>query len=360
VIGANTQFYPVKISLWCSIIEGENAMAQFKSEECLNFLAQVLAVLKSTNQHEQVFSIIVDRIVRMFRCQTCAIIIVDPATEYLRVESSHGLSLTFEKAFRRPLASDAVGKLLWTGKPVFIQNSTDDLQRAEEVKLEHSFGSCVCVQIAVDHRALGYLHVDARDAHAFADSDIRVLQSFADFAGVALNKSRLYEENLHLDTIDHETDLEKYAPFLEKLSAEIERAQASNKSVALLLMDIDNYKQVALTYGYETSKKLLKEWAGTLKAKLRCTDAAGRYGFDEIIIMRANSDLDTGRTFGEEIRKTIEQQEFTQRKIRTTVSVGVAALPQNAGTEKDLLMAAKEALYEAQHSGRNRVSAAKA
>lgn len=331
-------------------------MAQFKSEECLNFLSEVLTVLKSTNQHEQVFSLIVDRIVRMFHCQTCAIIIVDPATEYLRIANSHGLSLTFEKAYRRPLASDAIGKLLWTGKPIFIRNPADNPQRTDDVTLEHPFSLCVCVQIAVDHRAVGYLHVDAKDASAIAESDIRTLQSFADFAGVALNKSRLYEENLHLDTIDHETDLEKYGSFLEKLSGGIARAQASNRSVALLLMDIDNFKHVALTYGYETSKKLLKEWAALLKAKLRRTDSAGRYGFDEIIIVRENSSLDDGRRFGEELRKAVEEQEFTEQKVRTSVSIGVAALPQNAATEKELLLAAKEALYNAQHYGRNRVS----
>lgn len=331
-------------------------MTQFKSEECLNFISEVLTTLKSTNQHEQVFSLIVDRIVRMYRCQTCALIIIDPATEYLRITMSHGLSLTFEKSFRRPLSADSLGKLLWTGKPICMQNSADDPQCAEEVKLEHPFGSCVCVQISVDHRSLGYLYVDAKDPNVFTANDIHTLQSFADFAGVALNKSRLYEENLRLDKIDHETDFEKYAPFLEKLSASITRAETTNTSFALLILDIDNFKQVALTYGYETSKKLLREWAGLIKARLQPTDAAGRYGFDEAIILRENSTLENGKAFGNEVRRAIEEEEFTQQKIRTTVSIGVAAFPQNARTEKELLLAVKEALYKAQHTGRNRVS----
>jgi hypothetical protein len=56
-------------------------MIHLKHEDCLNFFSDILNVLSSTNQHEEVFHLVVDKIVRIFKCQTCAIIIVDPATE---------------------------------------------------------------------------------------------------------------------------------------------------------------------------------------------------------------------------------------------------------------------------------------
>jgi diguanylate cyclase (GGDEF)-like protein len=186
--------------------------------------------------------------------------------------------------------------------------------------------------------------------------DLRTLQSFADLTSIALNKSYLYEKNLRLDPVDPETGLEKYAPFLERLSTSISRAEANRESLSLCILDIDNYKQIGGTYGYEASKRLLKGIAGVIKSRLRPMDAASRYGFDELIILRENSPLDNGIAFAEELRKMIAETEFAQEKIRTTVSIGVAAFPENAGSEKDLLLAAKEALYHAQHSGRNRVS----
>lgn len=330
-------------------------MSHLKPEECLNSVSEILTILKSTNQHEQVFSLIVDRIVRMYHCQTCAIVIIDPATEYLRIDNSYGLSLTFEKAFRRTITTGTIGKLLWTGKNIFIPDSAADPQCSEEIMLEHPFNSCVCMQIAIDQRTLGYLHADSKLPNTFCEDDIPILQSFADFAGLALNKSYLHEKNLRLDRIDHETDLEKYTPFLEKLSTSMTRAQMANESLIILLLDIDNYKQVALTYGYDNSKKLLKEWASLIKSHLRPMDAVGRYGFDEAIVMREKTTLEEGIAFAEKLRKAIEEKEFTQQKIHTTVSIGVAVYPLNASTEKDLLLIAKEALYKAQHAGRNRV-----
>jgi diguanylate cyclase (GGDEF)-like protein len=331
-------------------------MSHLKPEDCLSFFSEVLSILKATHEPERVLSLIVDRIVRMYGCQTCAVIIIDPATEYLRVVANHNLSHLYVKEFRCSLGTGAIARMLSTGHPILISDGEQEPQIAREVQLEHPFRSAVCLQIVAEHRTLGYLHADARDSNVFAMHDLRTLQSFADLTSIALNKSYLYEKNLRLDPVDPETGLEKYAPFLERLSTSISRAEANRESLSLCILDIDNYKQIGGTYGYEASKRLLKGIAGVIKSRLRPMDAASRYGFDELIILRENSPLDNGIAFAEELRKMIAETEFAQEKIRTTVSIGVAAFPENAGSEKDLLLAAKEALYHAQHSGRNRVS----
>ncbi|HET9130956.1 MAG TPA: GGDEF domain-containing protein, partial [Terriglobia bacterium] len=174
-------------------------------------------------------------------------------------------------------------------------------------------------------------------------------------AALALNKSRLFEENLRLDTIDHEAEVEKYGPFLERLGASIERSQKFGEQCAVMLLDVDNYKQLAQTYGYETSRALLKELAGVLKSHLRGMDGAGRYGFDEIVLLRANSSLQDAVTRANELRKLIESSTFTTKHIKTTVSIGVCAFPENASTIDELMMVVKNALFEAQRGGRNRV-----
>jgi diguanylate cyclase (GGDEF)-like protein len=331
-------------------------MSHLKPEECLHFFSEVLNILKSTHEPERVLSLLVDRIVRIYSCQTCAVIIIDPATEYLQVFTNHNLSHRYVKEFRSSLGTGAIAKMLSTGKPIVIANGEQEPLLAAEVQLEHPFQSAVCLQISAELRTLGYLYADAREPNVFTDQDLRVLQSFADLTSIALNKSYLYEKNLRLDKVDHETDLEKYAPFLERLSTSISRAEVNHESVSLFILDIDNYKQIGGTYGYEASKKLLKEFAGLVKARLRPMDAASRYGFDEIIVLRENASLEAGIAFAEELRKTIEETEFTQQGIRTTVSIGTAAFPKNAGSEKELLIAVKEALYDAQRNGRNRVA----
>jgi diguanylate cyclase (GGDEF)-like protein len=331
-------------------------MITAKHEECLSFVSEILGVLKSTHQHEKVLHLIVDRLVRMYHCQTCAVVLVDPATEYLNIALGHGLSHTFSKAFRRKLATGAIGRLLWTGTPIVIQNSAADDNLTEEVRLENPFGSAVCLQISANHRSLGYLHVDATLREAFTSADIPILQSFADFAAVALHKSQLFEDNLRLDRVDHETMLEKYAPFLEKVHEGIERSKALNESFALMILDVDNFKHIASTYGYDSSREMLRQIAALIKNRLRNIDAAGRHGFDEFIVLRANSDLVDGVLFADELRDVINRTSFTGHGIQTSVSVGVAVYPQHAATIDTLLVSLKVALFDAQRAGRNKVS----
>jgi diguanylate cyclase (GGDEF)-like protein len=331
-------------------------MATDKHEECLSFVSQILTVLKSTHQYEEVLHLIVDRIVRMYHCQTCAVITVDQTTEYLQVALSHGLSHTFSKAFRRTMATGAIGRLLWTGTPISIRDSSLESPLADEVKLENPFASAVCVAVVANHRSLGYLYVDSTSPNAFSADDVGIIQTFADFAAVALNTCRLFEENLRLDRIDHETGFEKYGPFLETIQSAIERSKELGESFSLAILDVDNFKHIATTYGYDSSKVVLRQMADLVKQKMRSIDAAGRHGFDEFIVLRSRTDLVEGVFFADELRKAIEGTSFTDRGIRTTVSVGLAVYPRHAITQDTLLRSVKEALFDAQRAGRNKVS----
>ena len=330
-------------------------MKDMNTEKCFQSISEVLTTLKSSNQHQKVLHLIVDRISRIYRCQTCAVVIIDQSTEYLNIENNYGLSLTFCKSYRTKLATGAIGRLLWTGKPILISDGGLDPQLASEIELEHPFGSAACVQISVDHRTMGYLHADSKEKNIFDEHDLRLLQCFADIAGLALVKAQLYEENMRLDIIDRETGLEKYVSFLEKLNASMERAKDFNEDFSLLLLDVDNFKEVVHTYGYEASKQLLKEMGSLVKLRLRPVDACGRYGFDEFIVLLANAHMDDAIAHARNLLRVIAETPFTQQKISSAVSIGVSAYPVNGRTVQELLITLKEALFEAQRAGRNTV-----
>jgi diguanylate cyclase (GGDEF)-like protein len=324
-------------------------------DTCLNYFSELLTVLRSTNQYEEVLHLITDRLVRTYKCQVCAIVLINQKTEYLSIENSIGLSHTFCKAFRRTLATGAIGELLWTGKPILIHDSRECSQLAQEVGLEHSFGSCLAVQLAVDHRTLGYMYADSREISAFTERDIRVLQAYADIASVAIHKARLHEENMRLDKTDHETGLDKYESFIEKLRVSLERAERFDEGFAIMILDVDNFKSLSLTYGYDASKQFLEQLGELVKGRLRNMDAGGRYGFDELIVLLSNLGLDEAVEFGRRLAEVVGRTPFTSHNIRSTISIGVAAHPQNGKTIDDLVLTAKNALFEAQRAGRNNV-----
>lgn len=330
-------------------------MTTLPAERFLYYISEILQTLKSTNQYEQVLHLIVDRLVRIYKCQTCAVVLIDTKTEYLNIENSFGLSWTFCKEFRRKVATGSIGELLWTGKTVFISDCERQPQITEQVRMENPPGSCLAVQIAVDHRTLGYLYADSRERDAFAEQDIRVLQAFADFAGIAILKSRLHEENMRLDRVDHETGLEKYGAFIEKLGTSLERAKSLHENFAVEIIDVDNFKSIVKTYGYDASKQFLKELGDRVKGQLGHIDAGGRYGYDEIIILLANRNVEQAVACARNLARAVEETPFTPRQIHSTISIGVAAYPQNGKTVEGLLLAAKNACFEAQRAGRNNV-----
>jgi diguanylate cyclase (GGDEF)-like protein len=323
------------------------------NEQCFRYFSEIVRTSNACHQHEKVLSLIVDRIVRTFKCHTCAIVLIDPKTEYLYIDNSHNLSLTFCNSFRRRFTTASVGQLLWTGKPIVIDDAAQNLESAHDLQLEYPFRSCACVQISTDHRTLGYLHVDSQEPRFFAPIDVELLQLFADLAGLAVTKSRMFDENLRLDRIDHETGLEKYGPFVERLKAEQERAQQFGESFSVLLLDVDNFKEVVNTYGYDSSRQLLKEMGTQVQTLIRPIDGAGRYGFDEFILMLTNTSLEGAIETANHLLQEIRQKEYTDRAIHSSVSVGIASFPRNGNSVDDVLITAKKALFDAQREGRN-------
>jgi diguanylate cyclase (GGDEF)-like protein len=321
----------------------------------LHLLSDIVTELKNAQQYEHVFHIIIDRIKRLYRCQTCAIILIDLKTEYLHVENSTGLSLSFCKEFRKTMATGLIGKLLWTGDPILITESQIDNERAEEVKLEKSFGSCVALQISINQRARGYLYVDSVETEHFTEEDIPILQMFADIAGLALYKYHLQEKLKLLERIDPITGLGTYVSFIEKVNESFNVAKTFGESFAIVIFDIDNFKRIINTYGRETGDNLLKEIGDVINTRKRNVDVACRFGVDEFVILLRKTGLEKALEFAGDLRKYIDDNEFTDKLIDSSVSVGVSVFPVNGSNVEELMLTGKHALFEAQRVGRNKV-----
>lgn len=227
--------------------------------------------------------------------------------------------------------------------------------KAEELKLEHPFISCICIPLTINHRTLGYLHLDSAQPYMFNHNDLLVLTTYAQLAALALDRARLYDEVLRLERIDHESGLEKYSFFIERLQELMERALRFNETMGLIFFDIDSYKDIVNTYGYEQSLKFIKEFGTLIRRSIRPIDLASRFGTDEFIILHPNTPASVVLDQAEQIRKLIAETSFTDKNIHTTVSIGVGVYPHDGSDVQTLMINAKNAVIEAQRSGRNTV-----
>jgi two-component system cell cycle response regulator len=147
--------------------------------------------------------------------------------------------------------------------------------------------------------------------------------------------------------------------FEEKLVAELPYAVRHGRPLALLMLDLDHFKQVNDTHGHPVGDTVLKEFAALVSRNIRADDVLARWGGEEFTVLCRHTDLIKASILGERIRHEVSTYLFAgDLGLKVTVSVGIAALPDaDLNAPQLLLEAADQALYEAKERGRNCVVA---
>lgn len=155
--------------------------------------------------------------------------------------------------------------------------------------------------------------------------------------------------------LDHDflTGLLNRRQFEQELAKEAQRAARYNVPGAVLLIDIDNFKDVNDTFGHRAGDDVLKGVAGLLRQRLRHTDVVARIGGDEFAALLTQTDADRAQIVADEVVKALgrETAVLADQSIRITASVGVAMF--DGLTDVEVLAYADIAMYEAKESGRN-------
>ena len=196
-------------------------------------------------------------------------------------------------------------------------------------------------------------------AVACAASPYAVL--FAVAPVLVLQRTLLLAEFRDAARTDPKTGLANSSYWRDVAEREIKRARGGGQPLAVLLVDIDNFKAVNDKYGHLTGDDVLRGVATGLTDGLRPRDFVGRFGGEEFVILLAGSDLEQARQTAERIRAHVAEvsiDDGRQERVSVTVSVGVAAFRDSGHSVLELLDAADTALYAAKHSGRNCVRVA--
>jgi diguanylate cyclase len=150
--------------------------------------------------------------------------------------------------------------------------------------------------------------------------------------------------------------------FLEfRLKDEFERYKRYTKSFSLVMLDLDHFKSVNDNYGHLYGDFILRSVSEQIKSLLRNTDFIARYGGEEFCCILPETNINQAMVIAERCRAAIENQIFDNQDVsaKITVSLGVAEMTRDIASPALLIEKADQALYEAKHSGRNRVVAAK-
>jgi diguanylate cyclase (GGDEF)-like protein len=202
----------------------------------------------------------------------------------------------------------------------------------------------------------------ARRGSAFSIEQCDLLAYLTTQTAISLENADLHRRVQRQAITDELTGLSNVRHFHDLLDQEIERAQRFNNHIGLVMVDIDNFKQVNDTYGHPQGDLVLKEVARVLEEQSRDIDYPARYGGEEMSVILPQTDIAGAAMLAERMREAIEELRVRRLDgggvLKMTASFGVAALPGSATDKRYLIAVADEALYRAKRSGKNRVERA--
>jgi diguanylate cyclase (GGDEF)-like protein len=303
----------------------------------LHAISEITEVIHSTLDFDRVGPLVLDILSKVIDLPSSCLFVIDKDKDETLFSASAGLTDAVARSYGDRLALDASGGVS-AGDETF---------------------SCTTV---LDHKRLMVVFcAPSERLERLSGEDRLVLQAVASELVVAVENSQLYKLTKRLSITDELTGLNNYRFLLQKLDEEIERAKRYTRSLSLLMIDADDFKQFNDTYGHIAGDQALADVGAALRSAVREIDVVCRYGGEEFAVVLPETDAEGAFVVAEKVREAVSSHSFSDGKggrgVRVTVSIGLATFPSAAADREELLRQADDALYQAKHLGRDRVRA---
>jgi diguanylate cyclase (GGDEF)-like protein len=255
---------------------------------------------------------------------------------------------------RLPVGPGFVDWTLRTMRPLMIHDLLAEGRNLPFAPITHdpTIRAILMVPLMVENKGTGVMGIVESSAGKFDIDRLSVLTTIAQQAAVAIENARHYQ----LATVDQLTGLFLRHHFLQRLADERTRAQRYRTPFAVLMLDLDTFKEINDRQGHNAGDRFLRQCADAIRQSLRGSDIACRWGGDEFCVLLPQTEVEAARGTGERIRKGIEALSPTLTGLRATASVGIATYPTDFdGNVEDLVKRADQALYRAKREGKDRV-----
>lgn len=213
----------------------------------------------------------------------------------------------------------------------------------------------------LSYNSVFYVYMGLGSALSFVSFGY-VLGAFSESQRVHNKDLRERMEDLHLKSVtDGLTGAFSHAFLHETLGIEIERSRRHSRPLSVLMMDLDDFKELNDAHGHLFGDRVLQELTETLNMNIRQEDVLGRYGGEEFLVIMPGADAKVAKRVAERVRKAVARMAVLhvsgKRRIRMTLSIGVASFTGDMERSSSLLERADRNLYRAKRQGKNRVAA---
>jgi diguanylate cyclase (GGDEF)-like protein len=221
-------------------------------------------------------------------------------------------------------------------------------------------GAPLTLKLGADQEAIGRLLLYPPRDGSFDKESEQLAHWLAAQASIAIENERLHRTVKRQAITDELTQLANRRRFTETLAVEVRRAERFGDPLALILADLDDFKEINDRYGHQAGDEVLRRFADVLRENVRDFDLPVRYGGEEFAVLLPETGVQGGERLARRLQNALLRlrlPEISGNKPPVTASFGVAAFPA-ARSAEELLSAADGALYRAKAAGKNRVASA--
>ncbi len=341
----------------------EVAELQEEKHRLESLLSIIKSVLSSLNIAD-IRNVIVTKLAEAIQTKDCSVLLLKKDyDECFVLDSARGLP---NSELRVDLNNyPELKKVLDTKEPLAIRNILEhplmsEVKDSIKDKIETS---SMVIPIVFDDPVLGTIFLKLnRGGTEFSEEEMTLCSAVAEASFFAMKNAIIHEEvQKEKDRLkkiaitDHLTNIYNHNYFYKRLAEEFSRASRYDSPLSLIMMDIDDFKQINDLYGHRVGDVVLQQIAGLLKDSVRKADIVARYGGEEFAAILPSTSIEGAIEEAERIRERLERHSFDeipQKKI--TISIGIAAYDKktvmNLGQFVNM---ADRALYEAKKCGKN-------
>lgn len=327
---------------------------QAKEIKVLNNIARIIS---SSLQIEEVFDAFANEMEKLISFDRLSVAFLDESGSYLRIfasgsrtDSGWGMESLI------PLVGTGPGWVV-LNETHFIHPDTKSQPRFIEDQFLHEDGirSYILLPLESRGRAVGTFGLGAAKEGAFSEKDLPLLTQLSKQISVAIENVKLHQKTIETSILDDVSSLFNSRYFHQSLERELKLTARHKSRLSLLFLDLDKFKILNDTHGHLRGSRVLREVGFLLRAAIRETDIAARYGGDEFVVILPDTDAPQAQRLGERMRQIILRNTFLKEEginARLGASIGYATFPTEAPTKEELIALADERMYQDKEKNR--------
>lgn len=335
-----------------SIEEAEKQLEEFQA------LYRVGLTLASSDNLKSVNQTIVEYATRLTSTPAGSLAIFDESHGEMVLSAVKGFSKNFASVKHwKVRAGGLTNYILNQDGPVVIGNLEQFRGFDNPVLVAEKVKALLAVPLKAEGKIAGVLYVNDFVTRNFSQREISILALLSTYAALAIERTKLLENTQLMAITDGLTGLYNHRHFQMRLNEEVGRAQRYKHNLALMFIDVDYFKEYNDLNGHIKGNEVLRSISHLIRANLRQSDVAARWGGEEFAIIMPETTKEQAVFLAERLREKVEKTHFDNEQKqplgKVTISIGTAGFPDDALTSSELCQAADKALYKAKSAGRN-------